>query len=63
MSPAEFSNLGLPESGKASINTTPRDFSFDDHFKTIIGSHLAVCLIDANPNIKVTTHPQLQPNC
>jgi len=63
MSLTAFSNLGLPESGKACINTTPRDFSFDDHTKPIIGNHLAACLIDATPNIKVTTHPQLEPRC
>ena len=47
MSPAAFSNLGLPESENVSINTTPRDFSFDDHIKPVIGNHLASCLMDA----------------
>jgi hypothetical protein len=59
MSLAEFSKLGLPESEAVSINTTLRDVSFDYQIKTITGSHLASCLMDTTPNIKMAAHLQL----
>ena len=63
MSPAEFSKLGLPGSETVSINTNLRGFSFDDHIKSITGNHLASCLMDITPKIKMAAHLQLEPRC